>query len=959
MVDSARLEVSPVRFGHRPWAGCALGYDQPCPSLSWRLLKAPEGWKQEDVEVEITDHHGRVSVHRLHVADQICLPWPGEPLKSRESAAVRVRVSGQDGIWSPWSVTARVECGLLSNQDWSGCPVSPSDPVGREDPAPVLSRRFTVEGTCAKARIHLTAGGLFVAYLDGQRIGQDQLCPGWTDYRHRINALTYDLTDALTPGSHRLDVLLGNGWYRGHLGWQRLTDFYGDRLWLMAQLEWFDSRGEQVLSGDDQWTWHPSPISSNDLYDGECRDMRIPLLEARGVVRPVQLLPMPHTSIRPQEAPPARIIRCVPGQKIITTPSGRTVVDFGQNVAGWVRMVVRGGRPGGRLQLRHAEVLDHGELALKPLRQAKATDEYILSGTANEVVEPMFTQHGFRYVQVEGLDPDVDVKAGDFQACLVSAVMEPTASFICSDDRLNRLFENVRWSTMDNFITVPTDCPQRDERLGWTGDIAMFAPSALELFDADAFLSSWLTDVANSQAADGGIPLVVPDVLDGPRLTCGWGDAAVLVPWALYRATGDEAVLRRFLPMMDRFVDGVQDLTRRGLWQGGFQFGDWLDPDAPADQPMKSKADPDVVATAFAAHSAALVAQAHACLGQKDQEQHYRSLADGMAQGFRDEYVSPNGRILSDCPSVYSFALDWSLLETDRQRQGAGERLADLVRASGFRISTGFLGTPFICQALTISGHADLAVRLVLQDNCPGWLYQVDMGATTVWERWDSMLPDGSINPNGMTSFNHYALGSVVSWLIQGLIGLRMDAAGWRKVTVAPLIIPQLSFAELRLVTPYGPVNLSWRRQDSSATVSMHLSLPVGVSANLVLPGGVSGRCDHGDYSWILPDPNAKPTRQTRIRTIRDLIDVPDLLADLIRALLAIDSPSYRGSQADLSFCAAAKPWLDAPVGELPQVASQQGFLPDAGAIESAVAGFLQRHGLVAAGKVKNKDFDQ
>ncbi|OZG49229.1 alpha-L-rhamnosidase [Bombiscardovia coagulans] len=927
--------VSKVRFGQHRVSDRVLGYASARPALSWEISSAPKGWKQTTVQIEVSQDAEPAERYTVYTSNQICVPWPSKPLQSREARAVRIRVAGTDGAWSPWSQRSCVETGLLHNEDWQGSPVTTDRTIGRENPAPIMSRTFTVGQECNLARLDITAGGIFVPYIDGQRVGSDQLAPGWTDYKQRFNALTYDVTELLSAGEHELAVVLGNGWYRGQLTWNCRTNVYGSQLWLLANVRWQDQNGSHSIATNEDWTWRPSSILENDSYDGQTQDMRIPLLNPHGKRGGVIPLPMPSARIRPQEAPTAQVIRQLPGQKLIITPSGKRIVDFGQNLSGWVRMHIHAGHAGQEVVLKHAEVLEHGELGTRPLRKAKATDRFILSDQ-EEYIEPMFTQHGFRYVQVDGID---DFSVDDLQACLVSAAMEPLASFISSEADLNRLFHNARWSTMDNFLTVPTDCPQRDERLGWTGDIAMFAPTALSLFDAGSFLSSWLVDMSNSQSSDGGIPVVVPDVLDGPKLTCGWGDAAVLVPMAVYQATGDTEVLRRFLPMMDKFIDGVDaQCGHSHLWRGGFQFGDWLDPDAPADNPGGSKADPDVVATAYFAHSARLVASAHAVLNQKTHAHRYAQLADEIAVAFRQEYVTDMGNILSDCESVYAMALVWGLLETPQQKKGAAERLADIVRVSGFRIATGFLGTPLVCEALTLSGYSHLAIRLLLQKRCPSWLYPVSMGATTIWERWDSMLPDGSINPGEMTSFNHYALGAIVHWILDGLAGLHMKEPAWRKVRISPVIDAALPHIAVKQKTPYGQIALDWTLGDDS--FDLNLDLPVGIEAEIALPGEEDRIYTHGHHSWKLPRSKVcKP--QGSIQSIRDLIDSQEHLEALEQALLSSRSPLYQGNQADVTFTKAAKPWLDADLAALPDVASQQGYVPKADDIVESVKGFL------------------
>ncbi len=412
--------------------------------------------------------------------------------------------------------------------------------------------------------------------------------------------------------------------------------------------------------------------------------------------------------------------------------------------------------PGDEVIVRHAEVLEDDELGIRPLRAAKATDTYLVAGSGEEILEPALTFHGFRYAEVTGVP---ELRSEDIDAVVVGSDLRRTGWFTSSHELLNRFHDNVVWSMRGNFLDVPTDCPQRDERLGWTGDIQVFAPTAMFLFDTAGFLSSWLGDLRAEQHPDGSVPFVVPDVLrDHSPAAAAWGDAATIVPWVLYQRTGDRGILARQLPSMCRWVDKVAELAGPDLlWSGGFQFGDWLDPTAPPDHPGKAKADPDVIATAYLARSAQIVATAARVLHRLDVADQYAALARAVRTSFAHAYVTPGGRVLSDAQTVYALAIMWDLLPSEEQRDEAGRRLADLVRESGYRISTGFVGTPLVADALTTTGHADVAYRLLLQTECPSWLYPVTMGATTIWERWDSMLPDGSINPGEMTSFNHYA----------------------------------------------------------------------------------------------------------------------------------------------------------------------------------------------------------
>ncbi|MEP6479855.1 MAG: family 78 glycoside hydrolase catalytic domain, partial [Rhodoglobus sp.] len=647
------------------------------------------------------------------------------------------------------------------------------------DGAPLLRREFRLDaghGAVASAKLTLTALGVVEAWLNGQRISNDLLTPGWTSYEWRLRYSEYDVTSMLAENSV-LGLALGNGWYRGRLGWTGQSALYGDTLGAFAQLEvTFDDGFVQVIATDDTWSAGPSAVVANDLYDGETIDAR---RDRSAWLEPgfssaewtgVHPLDFDIAKLALNAGPAVVAFDELPALQIWTSPAGKTLVDFGQNLVGWVRVRVTG-PSGTELVLRHAEVLENDELGTRPLRTALATDRYILSG-GEDVFEPTFTFHGFRYAEISGWPGELTADA--LTAVVVGSELERTGTFRSSDPMLNQFHENVVWGMRGNFLSVPTDCPQRDERLGWTGDIAAFAPTAAFLFDVNAFLSEWLVDVALEQKATGGVvPYVVPDVLkkldigDLPptvQSTAVWSDAGVWVPWDLYEAYGDATVLERQFDSMALHVRHVQTLlSPNGLWDTGFQFGDWLDPDAPPENPAAAKADAGVVATISAYRSARIVADAAAVLGRQDAVAEFSAIASALRAAFTEHYLD-GGRILSDCTTVYALAIAFDILDA-ADREFAGNRLAELAAASGYRISTGFAGTPFICDALSDTGHLDDAYRLLLQTENPSWLYSVSMGATTIWERWDSMMPDGSINPGEMTSFNHYALGAVADWM--------------------------------------------------------------------------------------------------------------------------------------------------------------------------------------------------
>ena len=718
------------------------------------------------------------------------------------------------------------------------------------DGAPLLRREFALEtghGEVTSASLTLTAQGIVEAWLNGSPVSDDLLTPGWSSYEWRLRYATYDVTPLVQEHSV-LGLALGNGWFRGRLGWSGKRAFYGDELAAFAQLEvTFADGATQVIVTDEEWTAGPSAVLANDLYDGETIDARRrddawlrPGFAATDGWTGVHALEFNTAKLAPYVGPRVERWNELPVQAITTSPSGRTLVDFGQNMVGWVKVRVQG-PAGTEVVLRHAEVLEHGELGTRPLRTAQATDRYILSGGVDEF-EPTFTFHGFRYAEIEGWPGELHPE--DLTAVAIGSELKRIGEFRTSDPILNQFHENVVWGMRGNFVDVPTDCPQRDERLGWTGDIAAFAPTAAFLFDVDGFLSDWLVDLdLEQQHHDGIVGFVIPDVLkylDHPTefgpvdSTAVWSDAAVWVPWDLYQAYGDTAVLDRQFDSMAAHVRRVETLlSPAGVWDTSFQFGDWLDPDAPPEDPARAKADKGVVATASIYRSATIVARTAKLLGRSVEQEEFENLSARLRAAFNAEYVQ-DGVVTSDCTTVYALAIVFGLLDA-ADEEFAGNRLAKLTAEAGYRISTGFAGTPFITDALTRTGHVDAAYRLLLERECPSWLYPVTMGATTVWERWDSMLPDGTINPGQMTSFNHYALGAVADWMHRVVGGIAALEPGYARVLVAPQPGGGLTEAETSLETPHGTVRVHWTVDGDALTVEAEL--PAGVEGVLSLPG--------------------------------------------------------------------------------------------------------------------------
>ncbi|HLS92243.1 MAG TPA: family 78 glycoside hydrolase catalytic domain [Microbacterium sp.] len=703
-------------------------------------------------------------------------------------------------------------------------------------------------GGVERATLFFTALGVVEPYVNDRPATTALLTPGWSSYEWRLRVAETPV-EGLTPTGNRLALRLAPGWYAGRLGWQDGRALYGDRPAAAARLAVTYGDGHvQVVETNEMWSWGEDRTRSADLYDGETIDARIVDPPLDGAVEPVAY----DGSLERYTSPPVVRQETLSAVAVTRSPSGKLLVDFGQNLVGVTRLSVRGDA-GAEIRIRHAEVLENGELGTRPLRSARATDTYILSGD-DDVFEPSFTFHGFRYVEVEGWPHADDDLFRALTATVIGSGLRRTGSFRSSHALLNRFADNVAWGMRGNFVDVPTDCPQRDERLGWTGDIAAFAPTAVFLFDAQDFLSEWLRDVeAETFAAGGIVPFVVPDSLKresagtpappfgSPLPTALWGDAAVWVPWAMFQHDGDRDRLASHAGLMRAHGDAVaRVLEDDGTWRAGFQFGDWLDPAAPPEDPAAARTPTALVATACAFRTFTILAETEEVLGDRAAAARFRDLAARVRSGFAASFVDADG-IAPATATGCALAIAFGLVDgADRDR--AGEQLATIVRGSGHRIDTGFAGTPFVTDALTLTGHVDDAYRLLLQTECPSWLYPVTMGATTVWERWDSMLPDGSINPGEMTSFNHYALGAVADWMHRTVGGIAPAEPGYRRVLIAPVPGPGIDHAETSLDSPAGRVSVSWRVSGDTLALTAEVPTPAvvripGAAAVDIAPG--------------------------------------------------------------------------------------------------------------------------
>ncbi|MDN4473062.1 alpha-L-rhamnosidase [Demequina zhanjiangensis] len=756
-----------------------------------------------------------------------------------------------------------------------------------EGSAPYMRRSFELASLPARATLRASALGIVDPYVNGDRIGDQVLAPGWTSYRHRVLVSEYDVTEALHVGENVIGAIVGHGWAAGRLGWDGRRSFYVEQPALFMELVLEHPDGtRQTLSTDEGFVSATGAFLADDLYDGEHYDARKhphgwnePGFDASGW-SPVATLEWPAASFAPMTAEPIRRIETLTPVSLTSTAQGAALVDFGQNISGWVRLHVRGPE-GTKLTIRHGELLTpEGDLETTNLRSAKAIDTVILAGSGRETWEPTFTFHGFRYCEIVGWPGEIE--ADDIEAVVVHSDMRRIGHMTTSDPNLNQLHANAVWSMRDNFVGLPTDCPQRDERLGWTGDINAFAPTASFLYDVRGVLSSWLADVAVEQRELGSVPWFVPDTKGVPCAPAAfWSDAVIGVPYAMYLAYGDLAILEAAYPSMTAFIAQVEaELDERGLWSSGYQFGDWLDPDAPGDRPDKAKADPYLVASAYFYKDLQQAISTAEALGHEADAAHFTNLATRLRSAFLEEYVSPRGRIVDQSPTSYALAITSGLLDGE-QLAHAGDYLATRVAESGYRISTGFVGTPFLLDALSSTGHTDVAFRVLLQTENPSFLFPVLHGATTIWERWDSVRADGTLHPAAMTSLNHYAFGAVADWMHRVIGGLTAVEPGYRRMRIAPHLGGNLTSSDVSLDTPYGPVRVTWRIEEGEVMVSAQI--PDGAEALIVLPSHPEDstvEVGSGDHSWTYALP---------VPEIPD-VDLDSPTIDLVRAPGAWDA---------------------------------------------------------------------
>jgi len=828
-----------------------VGIDAASPRLSWKLKSDARNVLQTSYRIRVgTDSLSLMAGKKVIWDDHqkksdasVFIPYQGPALQSNTRYFWQVKVKDNHGRESAWSTVNSWHMGLLTAGDWKAQWITSSLSDTVAGPSPLFRKVFTSNGGIKAATLFVTSHGVYEARLNGKRIGNDHFSPGWTSYHKRLQYHGYDVTHLVNAGENAIGFTLGDGWYRGYIGFVKQRDYYGKNLSGLLQLELEYKDGtKKTVSSDGSWKYSDGPVLASDLYNGEVYDAR---LEKNGWAtvkyndsqwKPVNVLDGAKETLVSSISPPARKKEEFKVIKLIKTPKGDTVLDFGQNLVGWVQFNLKG-KAGASLMLEHAEVLDkEGNFYTDNLRTAKQHVKYTFKGGGLESYEPNFTYMGFRYVKVSGAAGNFSPEA--FKAIAVYSDMETTGTFSTSNPLLNQLQKNIVWGQKGNFLDVPTDCPQRDERLGWTGDAQVFYRTAAFNMDVAGFFTKWMKDVAADQLPNGSVPFVIPNVLgDNSSGSAGWADAATIIPWDMYLTYGDKGVLQTQYPSMKAWVDFVTSKSKAHLWNTGFHFGDWLFYRPEDDNDGRSAiTDKYLIAQAFYAHSTQLLINAAEVLGNDTDAAIYTELLKNIKAAFLKEYMTPNGRLVSSSQTAYVLALNFDMLPEELRPQ-AVDYLVKNIENYGTHLTTGFLGTPYLCHVLSRFGRTDMAYKLLLQESYPSWLYPVKMGATTIWERWDGIKPDGTFQTTDMNSFNHYAYGAIGDWMYRVMGGLDTDrsAPGYKKLTIAPQPGGGISHASTKLETLYGLTASEWKIENG--VFKLDVTIPPNATALIRLPG--------------------------------------------------------------------------------------------------------------------------
>ena len=859
-----------------------LGCNLESVSFSWKLPPNRSGMEQTAYRIVVAGAKEDLGKNPLWDSGKVVssqsvkVPYGGKTLKSRQKCHFKVRYWDENGEASPWSDIKTFELGLLKNSDWLGEWIGADEPVekrtavrnlgkkkhkvilGGDKPA-YLRKEFSLGKNILKARAYIATLGIFQLYFNGKKAGNDFWGTGWTDYDTRVQSNTYDITHLLRSGNNTVGVLLGGGWYSGRVGWDMNACPYGDTPMTLVQIEVeYADGGRALFKSDASWKWSRGPIVAADIFDGEDYDARLEQKGWNGTAfspslknlyglfgssekfddtkwRRVKTKKLENILVEPRRSPPVVLKKTLTPVSVKKVKSGVFIFDMGQNTVGWAKVKIPA-VPNRKITIRFAEVLDKdGSLYTENYRTARSTDTYICAKNGTETYEPVLTFHGFRYVELSGLPEDAAPKLDWVEGKIVYSDLREIGSFKCSEEKINRLQSNIQWGQRCNFFSIPTDCPQRDERLGWLGDAQAFVATAAFNMDVDAFYNKWLLDVRDA-ARDGVYPDIAPcqkaSWFANNKGNPVWGDAGVICPWEIYLAYGDIKILRDNYPTVKKWLQYIAKRADGGLRPKGVH-GDWLQPYAKNYRDTDSSKE--LISQAYYVRVADLAHKMAKILGHEADAKHFDETAASARNVFCKHFLKENGVVENDCQTSYLLALAFDILP-ESARPAAFKNLIRAIERTGNHLRTGFVGTPLLNPVLTRFGRSDVAYKLLFNETYPSWLYSINKGATTMWEHWNGISEKGEFEDPKMNSFNHYAYGAIGKWLYKDVAGLWHDenAAGYKNIMFAPNPSKKMSFASASNETPYGRASSSWCRKNG--VLEWSVVIPPNATGTLVFP---------------------------------------------------------------------------------------------------------------------------
>ena len=833
-----------------------IGIDVKVPRLSWKISTTERNAMQAAYEIRVagdvpslqksTDNLWNSG--KVNSSQSVLVNYAGPALLSRQRCYWQVRVWDTKGKVSAWGKVNYWEMGLLDSVQWPAKWIQMAEPTnGKPIPSPMFRKEFNLAKPLKKARLYITSHGLYDARINGQRVTEDRFTPGWTSFHKRLQYQVYDVVNLLKQGENAAFVTLGDGWFRGYLEFNNKRNIYGKELALLYQLEVEYTDGtKQTLVSDNSWKHSiDGPVRFSDIYNGETYDARKENITMFNTGyndaswENVKEVNHNKTQLIASNSVPVKKQQVFMPIKFLTTPKGERVIDFGQNLVGWVQIDLKGNK-GDSIVLHHAEVIDkEGNFYTDNLRGAKQENKYFFKGQGVEHWEPHFTFQGFRYVRLTGYHGPLEL--ANIKAHAIYSAMDQTGSFSTSNPLLNQLQHNIQWGQRGNFLDVPTDCPQRDERLGWTGDAQVFFNTAAFNMQVASFFSKWLKDLKADQLKNGNVPVVIPNVRE-ERFSgsAAWADAATIIPWNFYVAFGDKRLLEDQYSSMRAWVGYIEQTSVSYLSKVGSSYGDWLFYSPTDDRYGKGAiTNRNLIAQAYYAHSTQLLLNAAMVLGKTEDVDHYSKLLPLIKQAFVKEYTTLNGGLVSSTQTAYVLALQFDLLP-EELRQQAAVRLVENIKEYNYHLTTGFVGTPYLCHVLTRFGYNDVAYKLLLQESYPSWLFQVKKGATTIWERWDGIKADGTFQNVAMNSFNHYSYGAIGEWMYKNITGIKVDdsAPGYQHFFISPTPGGKLTKAAADFESPYGKIESKW--QIEGGNIKVDVTIPANSRATLTLPNSAN-----------------------------------------------------------------------------------------------------------------------